>query len=58
MKTIIPACDGSGRYLVEVDPEEVDGPDVLYITEPYEYVEPRARLTRRELARARRGGRP
>ena len=58
MKTVIPACDGSGRYLIEVDPDEVDGPDVLYIVEPYGYVAPRARLTRRTIARSRRGGRP
>jgi hypothetical protein len=58
MTTVIPACDGSGRYLIEVDPDEVDGPDVLYIVEPYEYFTPRSLLTRRELGRSRRGGRP
>jgi hypothetical protein len=53
MNIVIPACDGSDRYLVEVDPEEMDGPDVLYIVEPYEYVEPRSRLTRRGARRGR-----
>lgn len=53
MKMIIPACDGSGRYLVEVEADEADGPDVLHVVEPYEYLMPRTRLTRRE-----RGMRP
>lgn len=58
MKTILPAYDGSGRYLIEVDPDEADGPDVLHIVEPYEEVAPRVRLTRRGRAPARRGGQP
>lgn len=58
MKLILPACDGSGRYLIEVDPEEADGPDVLHIIEPYDDSAPRARLSRREVSkRQRRGGR-
>lgn len=56
MKTVIPACDGSGRYLVEVEPDEVDGPDVLYIVETHEYIETPAPLTRRSRGpRLRRG---
>jgi hypothetical protein len=36
MTNIWPICDGSGRYLVEADPDEEDG-HVLYIFDPLDY---------------------
>jgi len=31
MPKIIPSCDGSGRYLVEVEVEDRGGPDSIHI---------------------------
>lgn len=48
MQTFIPVCDGSDRYVIEVDPEEVDGPDVLHLVEPAEHSGPNPRRTHRD----------
>jgi hypothetical protein len=39
-----PICDGSGRCLVEVDPDEDDG-HVVHIFDPFDYLRELATLT-------------
>jgi hypothetical protein len=36
MPNTFPICDGSGRYLIEVDPDDED-PHVLYLIEPLDH---------------------
>lgn len=57
-RAVIPIGDGSGRYLVEVEPDEYDDPDVLHIVEPESFAclpKRRSRLTRRTRAQRSRG---